>query len=179
MEQSLRGKLLSTKNALSPTQIRAYDGDSKVMISAIFVAAASMVLLGYWFRYTSMLILSTKTSQDFSYDIAHAHELQFHEARASLATISSGRFESLLSAIDHDYRLVSALLRNVEAAESRATLEDAILRIDFIGLKVAYRLSLPFSENIARRALAEMSDVVAHFANSVGERSMASSSVAG
>ena len=146
----------------------------KVMTAAIFVAGASIILLGYWFRYTSMLILSTKTSQDFSYDIAHAHELGFHEARAALATAPATRFDSLLSSIDHDYRLMSALLRNVEAPESRSTLEDAILRIDFIGLKLAYRLALPFSENIARRTLAEMSDVVAHFANSVGERSMAS-----
>lgn len=150
------------------------------MTAAIFVASASFILLGYWFRYTSMLILSTKTSQDFSYDIAHAHELGFLDARASLATVPATRFDSLLSGIDHDYRLVSALLRNVDApaSESRATLEDAILRIDFIGLKLAYRLAMPFSENVARRALAEMSDVVAHFANSVGERSMASNGCA-
>jgi len=47
------------------------------MTVAIFVGTASIVLLVYWFRYTSLLILSTKTSQDFSFDIAHAHELQF------------------------------------------------------------------------------------------------------
>ncbi len=133
-----------------------------------------MALLLYWFRYSSLLILSTKTSQDFSYDIAHAHELQFHEMRASLAQTGANRFAALLSGIDHDYRLVSALLRNVESSESRACLEDIILRIDFAGLKLAHRLSQPFSEKIARQALAEMADVVAHFANAVGERSMAS-----
>ena len=145
------------------------------MIVALFVGISSIVLLGYWFRYTSLLILSTKTSQDFSYQIARAHELQFHEARAALSTTSAERFGMLLSGLDHDYRLVSALLRNVECGEGRTCLEDVILRIDFVGLKVAYRLSLPFSENAARLALAEMSDVVAHFANSVGERSMAAS----
>jgi hypothetical protein len=146
------------------------------MLSAIFVGAASILLLGYWFRYTALLILSTKTSQDFSYDIAHAHELQFHEVRASLAEVPMSRFATLQSGLDHDYRLVSALLRNVETSESGACLEDVILRIDFIGLKLAYRLSLPFSENAARRALTEMADVVAHFANAVGERSMATNS---
>ena len=144
------------------------------MTAAFIVGAASLILLGYWFRYTSLLILSTKTSQDFSYDIAHAHELQFHEVRASLSAVPSGRFDALLSGIDHDYRLVSALLRNVESPESGACLEDVILRIDFIGLKLAYRLSLPLSEKFARQALTEMADVVAHFANAVGERSMAS-----
>ena len=148
------------------------------MIVALFVGISSIVLLGYWFRYTSLLILSTKTCQDFSYDIAHTHELQFHEARAALASTSADRFAVLLSGLDHDYRLVSALLRNVECGESRACLEDVILRIDFVGLKVAYRLSLPFSENVARLALTEMSDVVAHFANSVGERSMAANGAA-
>ena len=138
-----------------------------------------MVLLVYWFRYTSLLILSTKTSQDFSYDIAHTHELQFHEMRAALtAAAPTGRLATLLCGIDHDYRLVSALLRNVDANESSANLEDIILRIDFVGLKLAYSLAQPFSENIARQALKEMADVVAHLANAVGERSMASQSSA-
>lgn len=143
------------------------------MTVAIFVGTASIVLLVYWFRYTSLLILSTKTSQDFSFDIAHAHELQFPEVRASLSAISADRFASLVSGIDHDYRLVSALLRNVESNDSGSFLEDAVLRIDYVGLKVAYQLSKPFSESIARTALTEMADVVAHFANAVGERSMA------
>lgn len=143
------------------------------MTVAIFVGTSSIVLLVYWFRYTSLLILSTKTSQDFSFDIAHAHELQFPEVRASLSAISSDRFANLVSGIDHDYRLVSALLRNVEANDGGSFLEDAILRIDYLGLKVAFQLSKPFSETIARRALTEMADVVAHFANAVGERSMA------
>ena len=143
------------------------------MTAALLVGTASTVLLVYWFRYTSLLILSTKTSQDFSYEIAHAHELQFHEVRASLTAVSADRFDKLLSGIDHDYRLVSALLRNVETSENSACLEDVLLRIDFAGLKLAYRLSRPFSEQMARQALAEMTDVVAHFANSVGERSLA------
>jgi hypothetical protein len=141
------------------------------MTVAIFVGTASVVLLVYWFRYTSLLILSTKTSQDFSFDIAHAHELQFPEVRASLSALPADRFSSLVSGIDHDYRLVSALLRNVE--DGGSFLEDVILRIDYAGLKVAFQLSKPFSETIARRALTEMADVVAHFANAVGERSMA------
>jgi hypothetical protein len=148
------------------------------MTVAFIVGTASVVLLVYWFRYTSLLILSTKTSHDFSFDIAHAHELQFPEVRASLPSIGAARFGALLSGIDHDYRLVSALLRNVETSEKRACLEDIILRVDFIGLKLAYRLSAPFSEQMARRALTEMADVVAHFANAVGERSMATNSSA-
>jgi hypothetical protein len=146
------------------------------MTVAFLVGTASVVLLLYWFRYTSLLILSTKTSRDFSFDIANAHELQFHQFRASLAATPAGRFETLLSGIDHDFRLVSALLRNVEANEEGAFLEDVILRVDFIGMKLAYRLSQPFSEAMARRALSEMTDIVAHFANAVGERSMAANS---
>jgi hypothetical protein len=143
------------------------------MTVAIIVGAASVALLVYWFRYTSLLILSTKTSQDFSFDIAHAHELQFPEMRVAIPETPPDRFHSLLNGIDHDYRLVSALLRNVETSENKASLEDVILRLDFAGLKLAYRLAQPFSEKIARGALAEMADVVAHLANTVGERSMA------
>jgi hypothetical protein len=148
------------------------------MTVAVLVSVASILLLGYWFRYTSLLILSTKTSQDYSFDIAHAHELQFHQTRAALGNVAADRFGSLLSGIDHDYRLVSALLRNVNKPESRESLEDAILRLDFAGLKLAYWVASPFSEKVARLALAEMAEVVAHFANTVGERSMATNAAA-
>lgn len=148
------------------------------MTVAILVGTASIVLLLYWFRYTSLLILSTKTSRDFSFDIANAHELQFHQFRASLDATPATRFDTLASGIDHDFRLVSALLRNVEASEDGAFLEDMILRLDFLGMKVAYRLAQPFSEAIARQALSEMTDIVAHFANAVGERSVAANSSA-
>lgn len=141
------------------------------MIVAIAVGICSILLLAYWFRYTSLLILSTKTSQDYSYEIAHAHELQFHEVREALPLVESARLDRLRSDIDHDFRLVSALLRNVRTTDRRVPVEDLILRLDYLALHAAFRFCR--TDSCKRTMLAEMSDVVAYFANVVGERSMA------
>lgn len=144
------------------------------MTVALIVGLSSLALLAYWFRYTSLLILSTKTSQNYSFDIARANELHFPEIRAAIGTVSPERFDGLMSGLDHDYRLISAMLRNVEPQANRDTLEDVILQMDFAGLRVAYWFSQRVSEETTRKILAEMSEVVTHFANAVGERSMAS-----
>ncbi|MCC6537151.1 MAG: hypothetical protein IT162_06350 [Bryobacterales bacterium] len=141
------------------------------MIVATAVGICSILLLAYWFRYTSLLILSTKTSQDYSYEIAHAHELQFHEVRESLPAVAPARLERLHSDIDHDFRLVTALLRNVRTSDRRVPVEDLILRLDYLALDIAFRFCR--SDALKRTLLTEMSDVVAYFANVVGERSMA------
>ncbi|MBM3794138.1 MAG: hypothetical protein FJW31_08715 [Acidobacteria bacterium] len=131
----------------------------------------SILLLAYWFRYTSLLILSTKTSQDYSFEIAHAHEFQFHEVRAALPLVEATRLERLRSDIDHDFRLVTALLRNLRSSDRRIPVEDLLLRLDYLALHAASRFCR--TDTCKRAMLAEVSDVVAYFANVVGERSMA------
>lgn len=148
------------------------------MAVALFVGISSLVLLVYWFRYTSMLILSTKTSHNYSFEIALTHELDFPQIRAGLSSAEQERFGVLASGLDHDYRLISAMLRNVEPQDNGEFVQDVILQIDFAGLKLAYWLAQRLSEEHTRMILAEMSEIVTHFANAVGERSMAASAAA-
>ena len=54
-------------------------------------------------------------------------------------------------------------------------LEKRMLDIDYRLMRAWYRVSRSFSAAAARSALEEMSLVVAHFANSMGERAAAAS----
>ena len=49
-----------------------------------------------------------------------------------------------------------------------------MLQVDYRMMRAWYRVSRNLSPSVACRALEEMSQVVAHFANSMGERSAAS-----
>lgn len=148
------------------------------MLVAVFVGLSSLALLVYWFRYTSLLILSTKTSYNYSFEIALTHELDFPQIRAGVLSATQDRFGVLASGLEHDYRLISAMLRNVQPQDNGELLEDVILRIDFAGLKLAYWVTQRLSEDKTRMILAEMSEIVTHFANAVGERSMANATAA-
>jgi hypothetical protein len=142
------------------------------MIGSILVLTVSLILLLYWFRYTCLLILSARPARDYGRDVAEANRLSFPEVRDELrgaaAAASLAKVETLL---ERDFRLLNCLLR--QAAESPLgglALEERILLIDYRIMKTWYRLTRPVAASRARQALAEMSDIVAHFANAVGER---------
>jgi hypothetical protein len=55
----------------------------------------------------------------------------------------------------------------------QASLEKRMLEIDYRLMRAWYHVSRGFSAATARRAVEEMSLVVAHFANAMGERAAA------
>jgi hypothetical protein len=150
------------------------------MLASLLIIAISAVLFFYWFRYTCMLILSTKTSKDYAGEVAAANQLQFLEIQGALREDSrqgsdGTPLDRLLGALEHDYTLVSYLLRQAapltgEGELGDAPLEQYMLRLDFWAMRTWYRLTRPLSTSAARGALQEMSMVVGHFANAFGER---------
>ena len=83
--------------------------------------------------------------------------------------------EPLKEFLDRDYRVLTYLL-NHSAIPSNgdASLEKRMLEIDYRIMRAWYRVSRNLSPSAACRALNEMSQVVAYFANSMGERSAVS-----
>jgi hypothetical protein len=141
------------------------------MLASILIAAISMVLFFYWFRYTCVLILSTKTSKDYAGEVAAANQLQFLEVQGVLGNAGNGDLTRLELALDRDYRVINFLLRHTADLEfGDASLEQHILRLDFALMRSWYRVSSKVSESAARSALAEMASIVNHMANSFGER---------
>ena len=140
------------------------------MTASIFIIAVSLVLFYYWFRYTCVLILSTKTAKDFGADVAEANQLSFLRVQTLLKESAGGSLAPLEELIERDYRLVTYLMG--QAAEFRVggdSPEQIMLRIDFRLMKCWYALIHRVSDSKARAALAEMAQIVGHFANAFGQ----------
>lgn len=141
------------------------------LIVTIGILVASSLLFVYWFRFTCLLILSARTAQDYAASIATAHHLSFPAIQAKLSAASVGEFDGLKDMLDRDYALVLQLMSSMDAGKSG--IEEKMLSVHYFLTGVWYRTSTRFSETCGRQALEQMSQVVAHFANAVGEASAA------
>ena len=137
------------------------------LLATIIVTLSSMALFGYWFRYTCLLILSTKTARDYAGEVAAANQLGFLEVRSQLQA-SSPNLDRLRDALDRDYAVLSGLLKQAGSLEQSA-MEKWMLEANYRFLRSWYNTSRRFSPAAAARALDEMSQVIAHFANVMGE----------
>jgi hypothetical protein len=135
------------------------------LVTTLVITASSILLFGYWFRYTCLLILSAKTAHDYSREVAAANQLGFLGAQSQLTT-SAPDLDRLRAELDRDY---AALNRLIKTSTGDSFLENRMLAINYRMMGTWYRCSKAFSGVAARRALEEMSMVVAHMANAVGE----------
>ena len=142
----------------------------ELAITAIIVAG-SVLLFGIWFRYTCLWIVSAKTALDYAGDVAVANQLSFLEVQSRLHDRNITDFDPLRAALEHDYALITYLLKNAAHSTSdESFIETRMLAMNYRLLDAWYRVSRRFSTEAACRALEDMSLVVAHFANVMGER---------
>ena len=146
------------------------------LLSTVVITLSSVALFGYWFRYTCLLILSTKTAQDYAGQVAAANQLGFVEVRTVLDTMQSNysNMDRLRDSLDRDYDVLSGLLKRAGSLE-QSSLETKMLEANYKMIRGWYQVSRRFSPAAAARALDEMSQVVAHFANIMGEAAVSSS----
>lgn len=137
----------------------------------VAIAAGSVLLFGYWFRYTCLLILSAKTAYDYAGAVASANHLSCLDVQAALRDPSFVDFDPLRAAVERDYTLITYLLKNsVQAGVEESFMETRMLAMHYRLSAAWYRVSRPFYPEAARSALQQMTAVVAHFANVMGER---------
>lgn len=148
------------------------------MIASILILVFSVILFLYWFRYTCLLILSTKTTTDYAGQVAQANQLTFCEVQDMLRDqLQSEALDSLRRSLDRDFRLITYLIRHGSTMEAGSGLEQRMLMIDYTVMKAWYALTRNIATSYAQSALREMSDIVGHFANTMGERAAATSQV--
>jgi hypothetical protein len=140
------------------------------MFASALIIVVSVAFLLYWFRYTCMLILDTRTAKDYSVEVAQANQLSFAQAQNVLDRARAEELDGLARSLEADLRRVTRLLDQASSVEvGGVSLERVMLRIDFSLMKACYRLSHKF-EKKSQKALEEMSQIVAHLANTLGER---------
>jgi hypothetical protein len=135
------------------------------------ITASSILLFGYWFRYTCLLILSAKTTRDYAASVAMANQLGFLQVPSQLA--QGVPLDQLQASLDRDYNVLTYLLKNANSVGDEG-IEVRMLRVNYRVMHAWYGVSRKFSPAAAARAIEEMSMVVAHFANAMGERASAS-----
>jgi len=140
------------------------------MTASIIIIVLSTLLFLYWFRYTCQLILSARTSQDFAADIARENELGFLHVQDTIGAAQKDQLDELQRSLARDYQVVSALLARNGMNSGEMGIEQTILRIDFLGMRALFEVARRVHVTAAKRALAEMCQVVAYMANTVGEQ---------
>lgn len=136
------------------------------LVATVTITVSSVLLFGYWFRYTCLLILSAKTTRDFAGEVAAAHQLGFLEVQSQLRA-NAVDLGPLCDALDRDYLVLARLMQQGNVSSS---VEKRMLAINYKLTRAWYRVSSQVSAAAARRALDEMSMMVAHFANVMGEQ---------
>ena len=166
------------------------------LVATAIITLSSVFLLGYWFRYTCLLILAAR-AQDCDCEIAAAKPLSRQEVRSMLRErtftnlhrlcavavgngLSFPEVQSLLrepavtdldrlrESLDRDYRVVLHLLDRAAQGMGKAAFERHMLAINYHFLGTWYPVKRRHSAQGARLILEEMSWVVAYFAESVG-----------
>jgi hypothetical protein len=136
------------------------------LASTAAISVSSIFLFCYWFRYTCRLIFSAATPQDHATGFAQAHQLCFQEAQLRLSHGATD-LDGLKEMLDHDYAVLAGLMDRTGDAQSG--IERHMLATHYRIAAVWYRAGSGISASAAHKALEEMSLVVAHFANSMGE----------
>lgn len=137
----------------------------------VIIVAGSALLLGWWFRYTCLLILSARTAYDYAGGVATANQLSFPEVQSRLRDRSFADLDPLHAALERDYSLITYLLKNAaHSGAEESSIEARMLEMHYRLMGTWYQVSRRFSSEAACSALEQMSAVVAHFANVMGER---------
>jgi hypothetical protein len=119
------------------------------MVASVLIIVVSSVLLGYWFRYTCILLLRSNHEQSAAYP--------------------DGEPDVLRQSLERDYRMLTYLCRH-GAGLGDQSVEERILILDFKVMNLWYRLTRSAAPEQARNALAEMGAVVAFLRQRLGEQ---------
>lgn len=138
--------------------------------TTILIIVGSILLFGYWFRYTCLLLLSAKTTRDYAGEVAAANQMSFLEVQALLRASGPVELDRLDASLERDYALVTNLIQNAGGGNAEFRMEDRMLEMNYKLSRFLFRSVGRFSPDVAKRALDDMSGVIAHFANALGER---------
>ncbi len=142
------------------------------LIVTLIITVSSVLMLGYWFRYSCLLILSAETTRDYAADIATANQLSFLQVQAELRDQQPADLNRLQASLDRDLAVVTYLIQNA-SGQGEWGMEARMLKLNYRLISTWCSVSQRFSPEAGRRALDEMSMIVSHFANSLGEQATA------
>jgi hypothetical protein len=142
------------------------------LIVTLVITVSSVLMLGYWFRYSCLLILSADSIRDYAADIATANQLSFLQVQTELRAQQPADLNRLQASLDRDMAVITYLIQNT-SGQGEWGMESRMLQLNYRLMSTWCSVSQRFSPEAGRRALDEMSMIVSHFANSLGEQASA------
>jgi hypothetical protein len=142
------------------------------VVSSILIIVVSAGLLAYWFRYTCLLMLRTDTPLAYAASMATANELRFQEVQGDLARgVAAEVLPDLERLLARDYQLITFLLAHAAGfRDGGVTPGQRMLMLDFHLMRGQYAITRRLAAPLARASLKEMANILAYFANVMGER---------
>ena len=133
------------------------------MFVTILILAISFTLLVYWFRFCCLGLLRNSTRERSA---VLEDRFNFPAVRERLVTESD--LEPLHRSLDHDYRIVSYLLRHASDLGGQS-LEHRLLLLDYRLMQLWYWLTRSAAPEQARKALSERVAILGCLAQKMGE----------
>jgi hypothetical protein len=141
-------------------------------LTTLLIIGISLALFVYWFRYTAVLILRTRSADDAE-KVASANHLRFVQVRRTLHTPEAGSLGALRDLLQQDYRVLKYLLGHAANLQSGYyTAEQRLLMANFRCMAWWFAVMAPFRPNAAKMALLEMSTILEYFAGVIGRRQL-------
>jgi hypothetical protein len=140
------------------------------MIIAALILILSTAMFFFYFQATCQRILRRQFDWDYFQSIANANRLEFPSLRKSMEEVGAPvEYSRLHRALQCDFFALTYLLKNVENAKRRYSVEERLLMLYFRCqfLSLAVRRLLKLSDN---KAILNLTSVLQYFANVVGER---------
>ena len=132
------------------------------MLASILISAVSLVLLGYWFRYSCLLLLRARSAQ---FTQSPGNRFSFLDVQAKLHT--EPNLDPLHRSLERDYRVVTYLLQHASTLGAQS-LENRLLMLDYRVMQGWYCVTRTVAPEQARRALTEMAEVLICLAQKMG-----------
>jgi len=134
------------------------------MLASILIIIFSLVLFLYWFRYSCILLLRSRADQP----VTEAAD-RFHYSDVQQRLKTALELDPLHHSLDRDYQVLTYLLEHAAGLELER-LEYRLLVLDYKLMQGWYRLTKSTAPRQARRALAEMADVLGVLVGRIGQQ---------
>jgi hypothetical protein len=134
------------------------------MLASILIIVFSLVLFVYWFRYSCILLLRGQAAQPAT---EAADGFQYAAVQQQLPT--AVELDPLHRSLDRDYKVLTYLLEHA-AGLKLERVEYRLLVLDYKVMQGWYRLTRSAAPQQARRALAEMADILGVLVGRIGEQ---------
>jgi hypothetical protein len=133
------------------------------MLASILIIGFSLILFVYWFRYSCILLLRNFSEGPAPDD----NRFSFAQVRERLQ--SAPELDPLRRSLDRDYQMISYLLQHAPDLGLQS-IEDRLLILDYRVMRCYYLVTRVMAPPAARRALAEMAQVLSVLAQKIGEQ---------